>query len=330
MLSAPITPMRSPTATLEVAWWRPRPISSTVASSRGSPAGSSATMLRSSRSDFARPITVECRVRTRSAETTRAINCSTGASLQTDNASGIAGAASSRTRMIIGVKGAAAATRAAIASALSLSAVPGSVSTMAAGLISAAAISAPAQDISMAGNAPASVKACAKPPAGLLATMRIGPCSDILANAIPGGEGLQAYASAINTSSTAQAAFGAASFKRIHNERIDAKLGQSSTDAAAAGYSGKTVPGQGVGQGSDGGAAVGPSDQPLQFTHHKAVRTDADDARRRAGHLESVLRPVQPARIERIDEALGVRFEMRHAELIGAGRKRMARHHWAE
>ena len=38
-LSAPTTPMRSPTATLSVGCWRPRPTSSTVASSSGSPGG---------------------------------------------------------------------------------------------------------------------------------------------------------------------------------------------------------------------------------------------------------------------------------------------------
>ena len=39
---------------------------------------------------------------------------------------------------------------------------------MAEGLISAAAVGAPAQDASTIGNAPASVKACAKPPVGLV------------------------------------------------------------------------------------------------------------------------------------------------------------------
>ncbi len=66
---------------------------------------------------------------------------------------------------------------------------------MAEGLISAAAVGAPAQDASMIGNAPASVKACAKPSAGLLATMRIGPCSDMVANAIPGRRKTAIYAS---------------------------------------------------------------------------------------------------------------------------------------
>ena len=57
-------------------------------------------------------------------------------------------------------------------------------------------------------ESPASVKACAKPPAGLLATRRIGPCSDMMVDAIPDGGGLQAYVFAINASSTAQAALG--------------------------------------------------------------------------------------------------------------------------
>ena len=39
---------------------------------------------------------------------------------------------------------------------------------MAEGLTSAAAVGAPAQDASMIGNAPASVKACAKPAGGLV------------------------------------------------------------------------------------------------------------------------------------------------------------------
>ena len=43
------------------------------------------------------------------------------------------------------------------------SAASGSDSTMAEGLTSAAAVGAPAQDASTIGNAPASVKACAKP-----------------------------------------------------------------------------------------------------------------------------------------------------------------------
>src|SRR5689334_11709542 len=128
-----------------------------------------------------------------------------------------------------------------MADAASMSATPGSDSTMAEGLTSAAAVAAPAQDVSMTGNAPVSVKACTKPPAGSLATMRIGPCNDMMANAVPDGGRPPSYASAINTSSTAQAAFGAAVVKRLHDERIDAELGQSGADAAAAGHSGKTI-----------------------------------------------------------------------------------------
>ena len=81
----------------------------------------------------------------------------------------------------------------------------------------------------MTGNAPASVKACAKPPPGLSATMRIGPCSD-MANALLELRKPQSTQPPLTPRQRTSSAVG--SWRRdregIGHQRIDAELGQRS------------------------------------------------------------------------------------------------------
>ena len=136
-------------------------------------------MLRSDFSVRARPITVACKERSRSRSAIRAIKRSAGASAAMVRASGIAEVRSSGRRTIIGMSGAALAMRCASAVAAVRSAASGSDATTADGLISASAVGAADQDVSITGNAPALVNACTRPPAGWAPTTRIGPCKDI-------------------------------------------------------------------------------------------------------------------------------------------------------
>ena len=166
-------------------------------------------------------------MRSRSAPATRAISCSTGASSaigqrvgqrrqpvlahaddHRDERRGLGGLAGERGRGSRGRRR------------------PARTARWRTGLISASAVAAPAQDASTTGNAPASVNACAKPPVGLSATMRIGPCSDMVRTRHADGEDRKPTQPPLTSRQRSRGASRQAARKGVGQQRIDAEPGE--------------------------------------------------------------------------------------------------------